>query len=342
MTFLLLDLSNTFYRARHSAHRAQSTDEKVGLAIHVTMSSIAMCWREHKADHVVIALEGRSWRKDFYQPYKRNRIEAREAATPAKQEEDRMFWDACDALSAFLRDRTNCTVLQNPQLEADDIIAGWIQSHPNDNHIIVSSDSDFVQLIAPNVKQYNGVTEELVTVDGIFDRLGRPIKDRRTGVAKPAPDPEWELFEKCVRGDATDNVFSAYPGVRTKSTKNRVGLTEAFADRHVKGWAWNNLMLTRWSDHNDQEHRVLDDYQRNRTLIDLSAQPEHIREEINKTVLRGYDEEHRSQIGSHFMKFCGKYNLQKLSDNATMWGQILSATLETKEKNDHEPNCCKD
>ena len=28
------------------------------------------------------------------------------------------------------------------------------------------------------------------------------------------------LFEKCIRGDTSDNVFSAYPGVRKKGTKN--------------------------------------------------------------------------------------------------------------------------
>ena len=33
-----------------------------------------------------------------------------------------------------------------------------------------------------------------------------------------------------MRGDSTDNVFSAYPGVRTKGTRNKVGLQEAFED----------------------------------------------------------------------------------------------------------------
>ena len=32
----------------------------------------------------------------------------------------------------FVGEKTNCTVLQHPELEADDLIAGWIQSI-NDN-----------------------------------------------------------------------------------------------------------------------------------------------------------------------------------------------------------------
>ena len=47
MNFLIVDLANTFFRARHSAHRAQSAEEKIGLAIHVTLSSVAKCWREN-------------------------------------------------------------------------------------------------------------------------------------------------------------------------------------------------------------------------------------------------------------------------------------------------------
>ena len=108
--------------------------------------------------------------------------------------------------------------------------------------------------------------------------------DKKTKEAKPAPNPQFMLFEKCMRGDTSDNVFSAYPGVRVKGTKNKVGLIEAFADKDTKGYNWNNMMLQRWVDHNGDEHRVLDDYQRNVTLCDLTAQPAEIREIINNTI----------------------------------------------------------
>jgi hypothetical protein len=47
-----------------------------------------------------------------------------------------------------------------------------------------------------------------------------------------------------MRGDPTDNVFSAYPGVRTKGSKNKVGLMEAYEDRNSKGFNWNNSNAT--------------------------------------------------------------------------------------------------
>jgi len=324
MKYLIVDAANTFFRARHAAHRASSPEEKVAFAIHVTLSSIAKCFRDQTANHVVICLEGRSWRKDFYKPYKANRAVARAALSEEAAEEDRLFWAAFDDLKTFFIAKTNCTVLQHSELEADDLIAGWIQNHPNDNHIIVSSDTDFYQLLATNVKQYNGVADELHTLDGILDKKGKLVVDKKTKEPKKIPEPSWILFEKCMRGDTTDNVFSAYPGVRTKGSKNKIGLQEAFADRNSKGFNWNNLMLQRWTDHNGKEHKVLDDYNRNITLVDLSAQPQHIREKITETIKTNSITKSIPQIGSLFLKFCGKFELNRISDNAQYYVDFLS------------------
>lgn len=326
MTFLIVDVYNTFFRARHGVNPRATESERMGMALHITLSSIAKCWREQKADHVIVALEGRSWRKDVYAPYKRNRVEKRETASAAEQAEAELMWSTLDHLKQFFTEKTNCTILQHAQLEADDLIAGWIQSHPDDQHVIISSDTDFVQLLASNVRQYNGVADELITLEGIYNGRGQLVKDKKTKQPKEVPNPEWLLFEKCMRGDATDNVFSAYPGVRTKGSKNRVGLQEAFADRNSRGWAWNNLMLQRWTDHNDQEHRVLDDYNRNRMLIDLSAQPEEIRAAINSTVT-SIASVNRPMIGAEFLKFCGRFELLKLSDRATEFAKIFGSSL---------------
>lgn len=331
MKYLIIDTANTFFRARHSAHRQSDMWDKLGFAIHVTLSSVNKAWREHAADHVIFCLEGRSWRKDFYRPYKANRAVARAALTEAEQEEDQLFWQAFDDLKTFLEEHSNCTTLRHPELEADDLISGWIQNHPQDQHIIISSDSDFHQLLSSNVKQYNGVADELYTIDGIFDRKGKLIIDKKTKQPKAIPDPKWILFEKCMRGDPTDNVFSAYPGVRTKGTKNRTGLLEAYEDMNKKGFAWNNLMLQRWVDHEGVEHRVLDDYERNRTLIDLTAQPKDIKEKIIECITENTKPKNRSMIGARFLKFCGKYELNKISEHVTSYGEFLSAEYLTNE-----------
>jgi 5'-3' exonuclease len=330
MRYLIVDTANTFFRARHSAHRQADTWDRLGFALHVTLASVNKAWREQKADHVIFCLEGRSWRKDFYEPYKKNRAVARAALTEKEAEEDRLFWETFDTLKEFLAQKTNCTVLQHNELEADDLVAGWIQSHPTDHHTIVSSDTDFHQLLADNVNQYNGIADELHTTQGIFDKKGKPVIDKKTKEAKVIPEPKWILFEKCMRGDPTDNVFSAYPGVRKKGTKNKVGLEEAYSDRETKGFAWNNLMLQRWVDHNGVEHKVLDDYNRNVTLVDLKAQPDDIKVKIAETIASGSVTLNRPMIGAQFLKFCGKYDLVKMSDQADSFVRFLEASYPEK------------
>ena len=285
--FLIVDTANTFFRARHSAHRQSDTWDKLGFAIHVTLGSVNKAWRDQKANHVVFCLEGRSWRKDYYEPYKKNRAVARAALTESEQEEDRLFWEAFDNLKTFLAEKTNCTVLQHPELEADDLIAGFIQAHPNDDHVIISSDTDFYQLLAPNVKQYNGVADELHTLEGILDKKGKLVID--------------------------------------KKTKEPKRIAEAFADQHKKGYAWNNLMLQRWTDHNGVEHRVLDDYERNRVLVDLTAQPEEFKAKIQDTIAVNAVKKNRPMVGAQFLKFCGKYELNRLSEHSSNYAELLGA-----------------
>ena len=326
MNYLLVDTANLFFRARHGAFRGTDTWEKIGMALHITLMAANKMARRFNADHVVFALEGRSWRKDAYKPYKANRAVARQALTESQQEEDQMFWETFDALNKYLSEKTNCSVIRCATAEGDDIIARWIALHPADDHVIISSDTDFVQLLSTNVKQYNGITDELITIEGIFDAKGNPVLDKKTKEPKKIPDPGWLLFEKIVRGDPTDNVFSAFPGVRTKGTKNKVGLAEAFADREKQGYNWNNMMLQRWVDPDGVEHRVLDDYERNKMLVDLTAQPEDVKLIIDTAIREQVSHKDVGQVGVRFLQFCGKYQLNQCSENAESFGSWMNAT----------------
>ena len=325
MRYVLIDTANMFFRARHIASRGSDTWTKIGLALHLTLSSVNSVSRRFGADHVVFCLEGRSWRKDFYEPYKRNRAVKQQAMTEAEQEENEMFWETYDIFTGFLADKTNCSVLRCATAEADDLIARFIHLHPDDHHTIISSDSDYIQLIGNNVHQYNGINDELITLDGYLDAKGNPIKDKKTRAPKTIGDPGYLLFEKIMRGDTSDNVFSAYPGVRAKSTKKTVGLIEAYADRNNKGFNWNNLLLQRWTDHEGKEHRVLDDYERNRTLIDLTAQPDEVKACIDESIRTGVRRTLTPQVGIHLLRFCGKYELTKISDGADTFVKWLNA-----------------
>lgn len=325
MSYLLVDTANLFFRARHVI-RNGDPEERVAMSYHIILAAVLKQWRERKAKHVVFCFEGRSWRKDVYKPYKAQRTDARAAHTVKEAEEEKLFWESFDKFYEYISTKTNVTVLRNSQCEADDFIARWIQLHPSDSHTIVSSDGDFEQLIAPNVQLYNGIAGVLTTHEGYYDDKGRPVKDKKTKEVKPAPEPEWLLFEKCMRGDTSDNIFSAFPGVRERGSKNKVGLREAFGDRNNKGFMWNNLMLQRWTDHNNVEHLVRDDYERNRAIIDLTAQPDTIKSALDQNIAEAVQRPKNSSIGLNFMKFCGKYQLQKAGDNAQYHSEWLGTS----------------
>lgn len=323
--YALIDTANLYFRMKHMASKNSDSWEKVGYALHLVFASVNKIVKRFGPDiHVVFMLEGRSWRKDFYPPYKKNRVVDEQTITEAEREESQLFWDTFNSLVEYLQKKTNASVLREPNAEADDLIARWIHLHPDDIHYIISSDTDYLQLISENVFQYNGITDQYITLEGYHDHKYNLIVDKKTKEPKLLEDPKYILFEKCMRGDGTDNVFSAYPGVRSKGTKNKVGLSEAYEDRHTQGFNWNNLMLQRWVDHNDEEHRVKDDYQRNVTLIDLTAQPQEIKDAIDVAIVTGVRVERVPNVGLHLMKFAAKFELTKIGAQADMYSRWLN------------------
>ena len=323
MKYLIVDSANMFFRARHVV-RGEDIHTRIGMSLHILFNSIHKVWMKFKPDHMVLCFEGRSWRKDIFELYKRNRVALREKLSEKERKEEEAYWEAFQDFNKFMADKTNCTVLQHEEMEADDFIARWTQLHPDDEHIVISSDSDFYQLLADNVSMYNGISNTLINTKGFYNDVGKEIIDKKTKEPKEAPDPEWLLFEKCMRGDTSDNIFSAYPGVRTKGTRNKVGLTEAFEDRHKKGYSWNNLMLQRWEDHEGNEHRVKDRYEQNKALIDLTAQPDWVKEKLDQAISTQVQQAKRPQIGIHLMKFCGKFGLTRIGESATQHVDYLT------------------
>ena len=321
-TYLLVDTQNMFFRARHVAQRGASLDEKIGLAFHIMFNSIKKANNMFSGDHVVFCLEGRSWRKDVYEPYKKNRKVVLDKRSPVEQEEDTYWWEAYNDFLDFLKEQTNSSAIRSSVAEADDIIALWIEAHKDSKNIIVSTDSDFYQLINPTVSLYNGMTNQIVTANGFYDEKDNPVIDKKTNQPKGAPDPEFLLFEKCIRGDSSDNVFTAFPKVRKTKIK------EAFDDRHNQGFVWNNFMLSKWVDHNGNDMVVKDCYERNKQLVDLSQQPDEVKKDILTQIVEAQNSKTVEQVGVRFMKFCNKYSLEKLSQNPTEHAQYLNKAYQ--------------
>lgn len=312
----------------------------IGMALHMILYSMKKEFVQWGGSHVVFYLEGRSWRKNVYPEYKANRKVAFAEQTPKEQEDHLILVEAFDDFVDYLDKKTNITVLQNPGAEADDMIAVFIEAHPDDKHILISSDSDFFQLLRfPNVTIFDPVKDILIKQDGVYNEKGDRLafvvtSDCKIKVGKPDPnftvDADWyeyALFMKCVRGDKTDNIFSAYPGVREKGTKTSVGIREAYEDRVGRGYKWNNFMLQKWMDHEQKEQRVKEKYEFNKRLIDLSQIPDDVKAECLRIIAEETERKNvpAVEIGVGFMKFCGKWALKRIGDNSKDFMPMLKA-----------------
>lgn len=338
--FIHVDGHNLFHRQINMANPALGIDSMIGMSFHLIIQSMRKEYSAWGGTHTVFYLEGRSWRKDVYPEYKANRKVAFAQQTEKEQEDHLLLVEAFDDFVEYLDTKTNITVLQNPRAEADDMIAVFIESHPDDKHVLISSDSDFYQLLRyPNVMIYDPIKDIQIRRDGIFDDNGNRLEFSITSGAKIkvgkqndefVMDSDWyeyALFLKCIRGDNTDNIFSAYPGVREKGTKKQVGIREAYEDRNGKGYSWNNFMLQKWIDHNAVEQQVKDRYEVNRRLIDLKEIPDDIKISCLEIIAKETDRKNvpAVEIGMAFMRFCGKWALKRIGDSSTMFMPMLKS-----------------
>lgn len=337
--FIHTDGQNLFHRQINMVNPALGLDSAIGMALHMILYSMRKEWNTFGGTHCVFYMEGHSWRKKVYPAYKANRIVAQQARTEREQEDREILQGAFDDLVDFIDTYTNITVLQNPRAEADDMIAVFIESHPDDKHVLISSDSDFYQLLRHgNLTIYDPVKNIKITRDGIRNDKDELLAFTVDGTAKikvgkpdanfvvPADWYEYALFLKCVRGDKTDNIFSAYPGVREKGTKNSVGVLEAYNDK-AKGYAWNNFMNQKWVDENAKECIVKEEFEMNKLLIDLSEIPSDIKTECLTIIAEttGRKNVPAVDIGVRFMKFAGRWALTKIGNNSTQFMPMLKS-----------------
>ena len=342
-TFILTDAANLFHRQINMVNPSLDIDSKIGMGLHMILHSTKKEYKKWQGNHLVFFTEGKSWRKNIYKEYKADRAVTFSQLSPKDQEERKVLLSAFNDFTEYLVNHTNVTVLHNPVAEADDMIYNWVYAHPNDKHILISSDSDFFQLLQfPNVMLYDPVKDIQIRHDGIYndngDRLEFTLKsDAKIKVGDKNPlfecEQEWykyALFLKTVRGDKTDNIFSAYPGVREAGTKKTIGIREAYKDSIDKGYNYNNFMLQRWTDHNGVEHQVKDRVELNRKLIDLSAMPDEIKEACLETIraTAGKTDVNSVHVGHHFGRFCTKWDLRKIGEFPEDFMNMLKAKYE--------------
>jgi len=302
---LIFDVSGMLYRTFHAGLKVSlrrssalfedddDADEDTqavdhaSFALHSALMSMQKYFNMFSPSRVVACFDRPdNWRKQYMNSdlsvtklaYKGNR---RQNQTPTEAALFERLIEHMQEFEALLTNETGIITLARPMLEADDCIAGWVQRFPNQRNIIASNDTDMLQLITEHTSVCNLTKSELVQVE----------------------DPKFVLFEKLFRGDKTDNIANAFPGIRT--TK----LAAAYKDPYLLA----NLLAEKYVSPNGVECTVGEVIEENRLLIDLSKQPPAIRKLMDDTI----DAELARDKRLNFWKFSSFCNQRKLKAVAT-------------------------
>lgn len=303
MKYLVFDMSNLLYRT-FFAHTTEDDTTIAGLASHSALVTLNKYFREHKPHKVVAAFDRTSWRKEYTasdeciskKPYKGNR---RQGMTPSQKAKYELFCAHLNDFEKLIAENTTIISLAGAKLEADDLIAGFVQVQTLDETnevVVISGDKDLIQLLRhPNVRVIDPATGK-----------DRTLEDWEG-------DADYFMFLKCIRGDAGDNVQSALPKVR--ETRVKKAYTDAFERA--------NLMNETWAGVDGREFVVKELYRENQLLMDLTMQPDDIQKLLVKNILDAQKNTGKFSY-FHFMKFLGKYELKKVAEQADNFVPLLS------------------
>lgn len=308
MKRLIFDTANLLFRvaAAHGKYNTDGTpEERAGLALHMALNSLNKYYKKYRPDQVAVTFEGpKNWRKDYTKSaaciskkvYKANRV---------KDPSMEPFFELIGAFEQLARNHTSLVCLSAPELEGDDVLGGYVNKYAplGDEIIIVSGDKDFAQLLKyPNVQLIDpdkGKPRSLIDLCGVDDAA-------------------YFMFEKCFRGDKGDNVFPALPRVFKKR------LQKAYTDDYELTKLLNETFTFTDPDSNQvTEYLVQDLFLENSVLMNLECQPDDIRKLIIETVDAA--EINRGKYSHfHFTKFCGKYGLKQIAENAQAFSDMFS------------------
>ena len=241
---LYVDLHNILWMTRHSRVKTVSSKYKkdpyaATLIAIETIKGIVHNANKFGATGVIIAKEGgKSWRYGIYDAYK-DRLDEPDIYTDEVNQ-------AATMVGEFFKEHTASLVIQADGAEGDDVIAVGIQrTDPGIKSLILSSDQDFIQLMNDDVSLYSITQKEF----------------------RESDDPELDLFIKCVRGDRSDNILSAFPRVRK--------------DRLVKAWGDPVELMNLMEETNPLTGKKVGEMiDFNFELIDLTRQPDWVRNKI--------------------------------------------------------------
>jgi len=284
--YLIIDISNVAHMCRHQNKDADA-DTAAALTMHVMFQMIKKYYKKLGPTHLILAFDKHNWRKDYTQSdkcvsgkiYKGDR---NQNLTKSEQASLDHFRESLDKFEELITKHTGIIVFSADGCEADDFIARFCQNYGTDHKVtILSSDKDYVQCLTnPKIKLMNPLQEKY-----------RTLEDYNY-------DVDWHKFFKFIRANE-DNIQCAFPRVR------KTRLEKAYND----DFEMVNLLNEEWTNPDGKTFIVGELYKENCLLMDLSLQPDHIKELMDNVIEESLENPGRYSH-FHFLAFCGKFELK--------------------------------
>lgn len=272
-------ISNLMVELGHSG--SDSPDED--LLRHMVLNSLRKYQRKFKGEYgeMVIACDaGNLWRKDVFPYYKANRAKAKE--------ESSLDWSSIFQTLNKIRDEIAenfpYRVIHIDKVEADDAIAVLSRLRATvEKVLIISADSDFIQLHDRNIEQY----------DAVRDRWIKP----------PACGKEIWLKQKIMKGDGKDGVPNFLSPANSLVLKIR---QKSVFQKKMDVWVNQDP-----ADFCDAVQ--LERYQTNEKILDLSKIPDDIQDLIINKYISEKDKD-KSKLMNYFIKNRLKLLMENIGD----------------------------
>ena len=180
MKTLILDGYNLFYRARFSGIKDGETT-----TIFNFFRGLRLLVETHNADEIFLVLEGYpKKRKEQFVEYKAQRT----------YDNSDNFREQRKKIMEYLETYFPIQMVRHPDYECDDIVAYFarLKESLGNEVVVVSTDTDFIQLISDQIQLYNPVRKEFLL----------------------KPEYDYVLF-KSLTGDSADNI-KGFDGIGNK------------------------------------------------------------------------------------------------------------------------------
>lgn len=298
-------MSNILYRA-FFANVKSDNDIVIPLCHHSALMSLRALDNKFKNDELVAIFDSYSWRKEYTKnsiSHKKYKGTRRSNLTPAQQANFDIFDEHINLFYSFLRESSSLIAIKGDFLECDDIVEAFISDNPYDQHTIISSDKDFMQLLGrPNVK------------------LVDPMTFNERTLQEYGFDADYFMFEKCFRGDTSDNVQSSYPNLR--SVKMKKAYTDQYELANLLEHEFEVEFFNETGELESRKYKTKELYKENQMLMDLTKQPPAIRRAASKAIIHALENRGSFNI-IKFIKFCNTHNLERISADKNSFSKLL-------------------